>query len=290
MEQHKFTPSQAREFFNRQADTYIINYQHHPRNYSHIFGIANIQPYETVLELGCGIGLISLQAARTAHCAVGIDIAEQLIKRARDTIGDLGLQLSNIGFGVGDITNRLSVAQALANLSPPVSDMPASKRFDVVVLSEVTQYIPENLMGALFEVVKNYLQPGGRIIMTWESEVKVHHTVDLAIYRVELATGRWIPQGTSHVGGFIGGFIGGLHGCERARGEADRVASDHGLQVMEDCIVDWPSNGYRDNTVNIHLRAQARAGERALTQDDLEEARCAWMAEVEGKLRGGWEW
>jgi SAM-dependent methyltransferase len=287
MEEQKFTPPQAREFFNQQADLYSVIYRHHHRNYPWVFRAAKIQPEETVLELGCGAGWFSLKAARTVRCVVGIDIAERLIEKARDGINKLKLESNSIGFAVGDITNSSSVTQALATISPPVSNLPASGRFDVIVLSEVTQYIPEDLMGAFFEVVKGSLQRGGRIVMTWEGSVKAHHTVDIAVYCDRSVTGRLpVDLGVP----CTGTYIGRMDECVLARNEAYQVARHHGLRVIRDRIVDWPRSGYSDGTLQVRMEAQVRARETSPTLEDLEAARRAWTAEMEVEFREDRAW
>ena len=65
-----------------------------------LLGAAEIAPHERVLDVGCGTGTTTLAAAVGAQDALGVDISEPMIARARDRAREQGLQ--NARFEVAD--------------------------------------------------------------------------------------------------------------------------------------------------------------------------------------------
>ncbi len=54
---------------------------------------AELKPYETVYDLGCGDGRILITAAREFKAkAVGIELSEKLVRQAQDQVKKLGLE------------------------------------------------------------------------------------------------------------------------------------------------------------------------------------------------------
>jgi len=104
----------------------------------------NIQPGETMLDVGCGAGQIAIPAAKNGVKVTGVDIASNLIEQARSRAQNEGLVVT---FEEGD-AEQLHFPDA---------------SFDVVI----------SLIGAMFapqpdKVAAEFLRvcrPGGRIIM-----------------------------------------------------------------------------------------------------------------------------
>jgi SAM-dependent methyltransferase len=65
-----------------------------------LLGAAEIAPHERVLDVGCGTGTTTLAAAAGAREALGVDISEPMIARARDQAREQGL--ANARFEVAD--------------------------------------------------------------------------------------------------------------------------------------------------------------------------------------------
>jgi 16S rRNA (adenine1518-N6/adenine1519-N6)-dimethyltransferase len=64
------------------------NFLHDPNSLQKIIDIAEVQPTDTVLEVGPGTGnLTSLLAERAAH-VVGVEVDERLIPVLRDQLAD----------------------------------------------------------------------------------------------------------------------------------------------------------------------------------------------------------
>ncbi|HVZ32568.1 MAG TPA: methyltransferase domain-containing protein, partial [Polyangiaceae bacterium] len=54
---------------------------------------AELKPYETVYDLGCGDGRILITAAREFNAkAVGVELSDKLVRQAQDQVRKLGLQ------------------------------------------------------------------------------------------------------------------------------------------------------------------------------------------------------
>ncbi|MGC9104653.1 MAG: class I SAM-dependent DNA methyltransferase [Candidatus Methanodesulfokora sp.] len=54
-----------------------------------------------ILDVGCGTGIHSIELGRRGYNVLGIDISEEMIKRAREKAKGM----ENVGFLVGDATN-----------------------------------------------------------------------------------------------------------------------------------------------------------------------------------------
>lgn len=109
---------------------------------------ADLQPGETVLDLGCGGGLDLALAARAVGPtgrAIGVDMAEPMVERASATMRSLGFDWADARVGyaealpVPDASVDCVVANGILNLSPDKSE----------VLAEVARI----------------LKPGGRFIL-----------------------------------------------------------------------------------------------------------------------------
>ncbi|MBE1299344.1 MAG: methyltransferase domain-containing protein [Alteromonadaceae bacterium] len=70
------------------------------RSHRHLMPwIMGIPPQSKVLEIGCGIGLDSLQIAKIGHTLTAIDLTDVAVETARKRFDDLGM---NATFKVGD--------------------------------------------------------------------------------------------------------------------------------------------------------------------------------------------
>ena len=108
--------------------------------------IGEIHDGETVLDIGCGAGMDLLLAARRAgpvgH-AIGVDMTDAMIERARLTAADQGVR--QIEIRKGDATFL------------PVAD----GSVDVIISNGVLNLVPEKERA--FAEIMRVLQPGGRL-------------------------------------------------------------------------------------------------------------------------------
>lgn len=104
--------------------------KHRLMNY-HKFFVENIDPEETVLDIGCGNGALSYDLSRKAKRVVGVDLNKKNIKVAKEKYS-----APNIEYMVGDATKNLP-----------------NREFDTIILSNVLEHI-EDRVGFLKKIKK----------------------------------------------------------------------------------------------------------------------------------------
>jgi SAM-dependent methyltransferase len=112
-------------------------------------GMADLQPGETVLDLGSGAGFDAFLAAGRVGGSgrvIGVDMTPEMVRKARENAEDVGM--SNVEF-------RLGTIEAL-----PVRD----DSVDVVVSNCVVNLSPDK--SAVFGEMHRCLKPGGRIVVS----------------------------------------------------------------------------------------------------------------------------
>jgi SAM-dependent methyltransferase len=122
-----------------------------------------IQPRDHVLDIGCGTGLTTRQAARAARLgsALGVDVSAAAIERARD----------------------LAMEQRLGNLVFEHADAQAYRfpqaRFDVAISRFGTMFFDDP--AAAFANIGRALRPAGRLVMmVWQAHER--NEWDVTIY------------------------------------------------------------------------------------------------------------
>jgi len=116
---------------------------------------ANIKTGNIVLDIGCGTGFLSLGVAKAVGKngkAMGIDISEEMMKKAKENLSMAGF--SNIEFRVGDAENI------------PLED----NSVDLVVGNMVLHHCP-NPESAIEEMAR-VLKPKGRLVLADMEEHK----------------------------------------------------------------------------------------------------------------------
>ncbi|MEZ5909889.1 MAG: bifunctional 2-polyprenyl-6-hydroxyphenol methylase/3-demethylubiquinol 3-O-methyltransferase UbiG [Hyphomicrobiaceae bacterium] len=132
------------------------------------------RPYEglSVLDIGCGGGLVSEPVARLGAKVTGLDPAEANIEAARRHASDQGLDVSYLAATVEEL--------ALTGA-----------KFDVVLCLEVVEHVPD--VGAFLATCASLVRPGGLMVLsTINRTVKAYA---LAIVGAEYVL-RWLPVGT----------------------------------------------------------------------------------------------
>ncbi len=108
--------------------------------------IAAVQGGETVVDIGCGAGMDLLLAGKRVGQkgqAIGIDMTEAMVERARNSVAASGM--THIEIRKGDAT------------ALPV----AGGSVDVVISNGVLNLVPEKELG--FAEIVRILRPGGRL-------------------------------------------------------------------------------------------------------------------------------
>lgn len=133
----------------------------------------------SVLDVGCGGGLISEPLARLGARVTGIDPGARNVAIARDHAAPQGLS----------IDYRVATAEELAA---------AGEQFDAVVCLEVLEHVPD--VRAFVVTLAALVRPGGLLLLsTLNRTLKAYA---LAIVAAEYVLG-WLPRGTHQWERFI---------------------------------------------------------------------------------------
>jgi ubiquinone/menaquinone biosynthesis C-methylase UbiE len=131
------------------ADHYDAELRRHDR---HLRAATDIRPADQVLDVGCGAGQTTRDAARAASSGsvLGVDISEEMLERARRLTLNAGLQ--NITYALGDAqVHRFQPAH-----------------FDVVISRFGTMFFADPV--AAFANLAHASRPGARLVMmVWQS-------------------------------------------------------------------------------------------------------------------------
>lgn len=133
----------------------------------------------TLVDIGCGGGLVSEPMARLGARVTGIDPTVRNIEIAKLHAGQSGLE----------IDYRSVLAEDL---------VAAGERFDIVLCLEVVEHVPD--VGQFAKVIRQLLAPGGlMIVSTLNRTLK---SFALAIVGAEYVL-RWLPRGTHRWDRFV---------------------------------------------------------------------------------------
>jgi 2-polyprenyl-6-hydroxyphenyl methylase/3-demethylubiquinone-9 3-methyltransferase len=156
----------------------------------------------SVLDVGCGGGLLAESLARAGAKVTAIDLAPSMVETARLHALDSGLS----------IDYRVEAAEQLLK-SPPLK---SSGGFDVVTCMEMLEHVPEP--GATLEVLGKLVRPGGHVFISTIN--RNFRSFALAIVGAEYVA-NLVPRGT--------------HEYDRLLkpSEVARFARAAGLEVMD---------------------------------------------------------
>lgn len=133
----------------------------------------------TILDLGCGGGLISEPLSRMGGLVTGIDPSPETIAAARAHAETQYL----------DIDYRAARAEDLAA---------AGTRFDAVVCLEVVEHVPD--VAAFVALAASLVRPGGLLVLSTLNRTAKAYA--MAIVAAEYVL-RWLPRGTHQWERFI---------------------------------------------------------------------------------------
>jgi 2-polyprenyl-6-hydroxyphenyl methylase/3-demethylubiquinone-9 3-methyltransferase len=181
----------------------------------------------SILDVGCGGGILTEPLARLGADVTGIDPAEENVAAARMHGGQVGLE----------IDYRASTIEAVSE---------EGKRFDLVVASEVVEHVAD--IGLFLHHCAECVKPGGLLVVTTIN--RTLKSFALVIVGAEYVL-RWLPVGTHRWDRFV----------TPEELEAALTAAD--LSVIEEAGVVYhlPSGEWRrsdDMDVNYMMLAHKR--------------------------------
>ena len=133
----------------------------------------------SVLDIGCGGGLVAEPLNRLGAAVTGIDPAAETIAAAKAHASGAGL----------DITYETVAAEDLAD---------AGRTFDAVLLLEVVEHVPD--VPAFLKRITPLVAPGGMMILSTLN--RTFKAYALAIVGAEYVL-RWLPVGTHQWDRFV---------------------------------------------------------------------------------------
>jgi ubiquinone/menaquinone biosynthesis C-methylase UbiE len=132
--------------------------------FDEIVRMADLIPDDTVLDIGCGSGQQTLLLGQKCKRTVGIDISDQVIKRAKDMARISGLS-GKVSFLQGNVVD---------------ADFPDGS-FNKIVSFCVLEHIPE--WQAVLKKAHQWLAPGGRLVISVDSLAPIKDEALIKMHR-----------------------------------------------------------------------------------------------------------
>jgi 2-polyprenyl-3-methyl-5-hydroxy-6-metoxy-1,4-benzoquinol methylase len=125
------------------------------KDFSLDFLYRHVKPGASILDAGCGAGVVTLELAKNGFLVHGTDIAPKMIKRAQRLFFENDIDPSRYGFSVGEITE--------SNL--------AENSFDGIIALGFLEYQPDEPKVLAF--LHKLLRPGGLLVITIPINIRI---------------------------------------------------------------------------------------------------------------------
>ena len=127
----------------------VAGYRYQRLKYEKLLAMLPARPYESALDIGCGLGLLTRRLAGRADSVLGVELSSVGVENARQLSGDY----ANITYRQGD-----------------VRDLPHSlnRQFDLIVLADVLYYLTplsDEILKSVAEGICGLLKPGGVLLL-----------------------------------------------------------------------------------------------------------------------------
>ncbi|KIW21751.1 uncharacterized protein PV07_12819 [Cladophialophora immunda] len=261
--------------------------------------MAELQPTDTVLDLGCGVGWNTHLAAPSCHYAISVDISGRSCVHA--VRGAAHQQLSNVAFAKADITsfntlrhgiqtarNWTNLVLKLPHLTPgstyqgPTANVPHPTpiQFNVVFICWVIQLLEPDRRRTLLTMIRNhFLLPDGRIVLTWPSPSTYGATLGIA-YRITPTPAP--PRDTVKLA--LKEYIAHENDERLAQDELNQIAHALRLRVTTHQFPPWQEMGMADKRPGILRAAQALSRTDQPVHQWLQQARADRYHSLEVRL------
>ena len=134
----------------------------------------------SVVDVGCGGGLLSESLAASGANVLGIDASEEALAAARDHLDGSGL----------DVEYRATTAEALAESRPG--------HFDLVTCMELVEHVPDG--AALVAACARLVRPGGTVVFSTINRTPKAYALAIVAAEYVLAM---LPRGTHDYARFV---------------------------------------------------------------------------------------
>jgi len=140
--------SYTEDYYRLHRRRYLLNDAMSQRRIVDVLSSLQPGPGESILDIGCGIGVISLESYKRGALVTGVDYSENATKIARE------LALTVLG------------KNEIEYLCIGIQDIPTlQRRFDKVSCADFIEHISRELFETFLKLVKQVMNPGGRMII-----------------------------------------------------------------------------------------------------------------------------